>query len=355
MTAATASTAFDAQVLSDGSPALDIAWVRALAQDRYGLRGEIVALTGERDRNYRLESATDGARYMLKVSHPAESALVADFQTRALLHLAAVDPGLPVQRIVPTCAGAASFVSDPGDGLARVVRLFSYLPGLPMPDAPRGTLQRENLARTLARLDLALRDFVHPAGALDLPWDIQRADAVRELLVHIGDPARRGLAERALDRFDRLAKPVLPGLRRQPIHNDLNIYNVLVDPADTDRIAAILDFGDMVQAPLIDELAVAAAYQLGADGDPLADIVPFVAAYHAVLPLQRAEIGLLFTLMTARLVMVVAISGWRAARHPDNAAYVLRNNPLSWARLSACERLGNEAATTALRRACGLD
>jgi len=351
----TAPAAFDAEVLSSGSPEPGLGWVRALAQDHYGVAGDIVALTGERDRNYRLQSATDGARFMLKVSHPAESARVADFQTQALLHLAATDPGLPVQRIVPTLAGAPSFVADPGDGLPRVVRLFSYLPGLAMPEAPRSMAQRVNLARTLARLDLALQDFDHPAGALELPWDIQRADAVRGLLVHIADPQRRGLAENALDRFERLAKPVLPRLRAQPIHNDFNIYNVLVDPVDTDRIAGVLDFGDMVRAPLIDDLAVAASYQLGTEGDPLDTIVPFVAAYHAVLPLQRAEIDLLFTLMTARLLIVVAISGWRAARHPDNAAYVLRNNPLSWARLTACEQLGNDAATGTLRRACGLD
>ena len=351
----TQAAAFDAEVLSEASPALDTAWVRALAQEHYGLSGELVALTGERDRNYRLQSATDGARYMLKVSHPAESALVADFQTQALLHIAATDPGLPVQRIVPALNGAPSLNAEPGDGLPRVVRLFSYLPGLPMPEAPRTTTQRAQLARTLARLDLALREFRHAAGVLELPWDIQRADAVRGLLVHIADPQRRALAERALARFERDAKPVLPHLRAQPIHNDFNIYNVLVDPADTDRIAGVLDFGDMVHAPLIDDLAVAAAYQLDPAGDALAGIVPFVAAYHAVLPLQRAEIDLLFTLMTARLVMVVAISGWRAARYPENAAYLLRNNPLSWARLTACEQVGNDAATAALRRACGLN
>ena len=349
----TAPAAFDADVLSEGSPELDLDWVCALARDHYGLTGELVALTGERDRNYRLHSAADGARYMLKVSHPAESALVADFQTQALLHIAATDPGLPVQRIVPSSSGMPSFTADPGDGLPRVVRLFTYLPGLLMPDAPRSTAQRLELARTLARLDRALQDFEHPAGALDLPWDVQRADTVRDLLVHIADPLRRTLAEHALDRFERLAKPVLASLRTQPIHNDFNVYNVLVDPADTDRIAGVLDFGDMVRAPLIDDLAVAASYQLGTEGDPLADIVPFVAAFHAVLPLQRAEIDLLFTLMTARLVMVVAISGWRAARYPDNAAYLLRNNPLSWARLTACEQVGNDTATAALRRACG--
>ncbi|HEV8689839.1 MAG TPA: phosphotransferase [Ideonella sp.] len=360
MTAATSAAIsavdFDeAEVLSEASPELDPAWVHALALQHYGIAGEMKALTGERDRNYLLQSAQNGARFMLKISHPAETALVADFQTQALLHIAATDAGLPVQRIVPTLGGEPSFVCRPPDDAPRVVRLFSYLPGQPMPDAPRTPAQQQNLARTLARLDLALRDFEHPAGALALPWDIQRADSVRGLLAHIADPERRALAQRALDRFERDAKPVLPGLRRQPIHNDFNIYNVLVDPADTDRIAAILDFGDMVRAPLIDDLAVAAAYQLGASDDPLADIVPFVAAYHAVLPLLPAEIDLLFTLMTARLLMVVAISGWRAARYPDNAAYLLRNNPLSWARLQACERVGHDAATTALRRACGFD
>ncbi len=344
----------DAQVLSLGAPELDPSWVHALAQSRYGITGEIVALTGERDRNYRLQSNAGGACYMLKVSHPAESPLVADFQTRALMHIAAVDPGLPVQRIVPTLDGDASFVADPGDGQSRVVRLFSYLPGLPLPDAPRTPTQRLNIARMLARLDRAMQGFTHPAGALELPWDIQRADSVRGLLVHIADLERRALATRALDRFERVTKRVLPTLRSQPIHNDFNIYNLLVDPADTERIAGILDFGDMVHAPLVDDLAVAAAYQMGTGDDALADLVPFVAAFHSELALQAAELESLFTLITARLVMVVAISGWRAARHPENAPYLLRNNAISWARLAACERIGEDTATAAFKRACGI-
>lgn len=344
----------DAQVLSEGSPELDEAWVGALAREHWALEGELKPLSGERDRNYRLEAATSGARFVLKVSHPAETALVADFQTQALLRLAHVDPSLPVQRIMPTQSGEPSLLCDPGDGLPRVVRLFSYLPGLPLPEAPRTPLQRENLARMLARLDLALAGFDHPAGDLPLPWDLQRAHSVRGLLTYIDDPGRRALAQAALDRFERAVLPRLRMLPAQPIHNDFNIYNVLVDPQQPDRIAGILDFGDMVRAPAIDDLAVAAAYQLGTGEDPLAEVLPFVAAYHAVRALQPSEIALLFDLVVARLVMVVAISGWRAARYPENAAYLLRNNPLSWARLAACERIGADAATDAFRRACGL-
>lgn len=147
--------------------------------------------------------------------------------------------------------------------------------------------------------------------------------------------------------------PALPGLRAQAIHNDLNLYNVLVDPRDHDVIAGILDFGDMVRAPLVNDLAVAASYQLEPGADPLAPAIRFAAAYHAVSPLQEAELDVLFDLMMARLAMVVAIGGWRAARYPDNADYILRNNALSWARLQACDGIARDAARQRLRAACG--
>ena len=57
--------------------------------------------------------------------------------------------------------------------------------------------------------------------------------------------------------------------------------------------------------------------------------------------------------MMARLAMVVAIGGWRAARYPDNADYILRNNALSWARLQACDGIARDAARQRLRAACG--
>ena len=351
-----AATCAELEVLSEVSPELDPAWVGALALAHYGIEGLLKPLSGERDRNYLLQSAAGGAQYMLKISHPGEMPVVADFQTQALLHIAAVDPGLSVQRMIPAHDGQPSFICCAPDGLQRVVRLFSYLPGEPLPNVPRTLRQRQHLAQILARVDRALGSFDHPAGALTLPWDIQRADSVRGLLIHISDPSRRSVAEQVLHHFERYTKPVLPTLRQQPIHNDLNIYNVLVDANDTDRIAAILDFGDMVRAPLINDLAVAAAYQLGASpDDPLADVLAFVAAYHAVLPLTSAEIDVLFSLMLARLVMVVAISGWRAERYPENATYLLRNNALSWVRLLACNRMGHQAATLRLRQACGFN
>lgn len=238
------------------------------------------------------------------------------------------------------------------DGQSRVVRLIAYLPGTPMPQTPRSAAQRKSVAEMLGFLDTALAGFKHPAGDLALPWDLQRADDMQVLLPHVPAAHDAGLVEQAFDDFATRAKPVLAALRRQPIHNDFNLYNLLASPDDSSRIAGILDFGDMVCAPVVNDLAVAASYQIDADHTPLETIAEFVAAYHAVHPLTDQEIDVLFTLIRARLAMVVSISGWRAARHPDNAPYLLRNNAVSWARLAACAQIDPDHARDTLLQTC---
>lgn len=355
----------DAAVLCAPAAPVPADWALAMLRQHWGLDGTLAALSGERDSNFLLtllSPAAGGAtgaapglpaRLLFKVSHPAEPALVTDFQTQALLHLARHAPGLPVQRLWPARSGAVALSAPAPDGQPRVLRLLSYLDGLPMPQAPRSAAQRASVARVLARLDHALASLQHPAAALALPWDIQRAHQVRSLVETMADPARRALAQGALQLFETAALPGLGALPRQPIHNDFNIYNLLVDPARPEQVSAILDFGDMLAAPRIDDLAVAAAYQVDADGDTLGTVAAFAAAYHAESPLQAAELDLLWPLVQARLLMVVAISGWRAVRQPYHADYLLRNNAVSWARLQACAAIPPAQARAALRVACG--
>lgn len=341
----------EAAVLSAPPAPVSLAEARRLLAQHYGLEGQLEPLGGERDANFLLHPADGGAPCMLKVSHPAESATVADFQTQALLHLAATAPELPVQRLRPARDGRPAVQDVAGDDRPRVVRLFSYLDGLPLPKAPRTEGRAAHMGALLARLDLALADLRHPAGDLPLPWDLQRAIGTRSLLSHLPDATRRAMAAAALDHFAAQALPRLLALPRQAIHNDFNPSNLLVDPQAPDRLVGILDFGDMVAAPRVADLAVAASYQLDAQA-PAASIAAFAGAYHAVAPLAAAERELLPALVAARLAMVVAISGWRAAREPANAPYLLRNNGASWSRLEALLALPAGALDDALRSAC---
>jgi hydroxylysine kinase len=340
-------------LLDTASPALTVDEVDGIARDVFGLTARISELAGERDRNYHLQ--VDDEHYVLKVSNPAENREVIDFQTRALLHIAQVNPNLPVPRLVPTRAGAADWVLAPENETPRIIRVLSFLQGVPFHSVLASPALRRNLGAETARLDLAMRGFFHPAAGHELMWDLKHASRVGDLLVHIQDEARRALAQSYLDIFETHALPKLPHLRAQVIHNDLNPHNVLVSPDDHSRVAGIIDFGDMVHAPLINNLAVAAAYQVRSGSHPLETAAEMIAAYHRVLPLEPEELDILFDLITTRMVLTVAITGWRAARYPENAPYILRNSPQAWAALARCSELSRMDAQIYLRRACQVE
>ena len=79
-----------------------------------------------------------------------------------------------------------------------------------------------------------------------------RLAAKLESLVEV---RRRALAQAFMTRFTDHVLPRLASLRAQVIHNDYHLYNVLVAPDDQARITGIIDFGDMLHAPLVGEVA----------------------------------------------------------------------------------------------------
>jgi Ser/Thr protein kinase RdoA (MazF antagonist) len=334
-------------VLDAPAPPASVAEAVALAHAHFGIEAVAKPLTGERDRNFHL-LAPDGAEYVLKVVHPAEDPAVTEFQGRALLHLASSDPGLPVPRARLPLAARYEAAGQP----ARLVRVYSWLPGRPLHLTASSPAQRRNLGALLARLDLALQGFSHPAQHHVLLWDIQHASRVRSLLAHLEDPLRRAIPERLLDVFEQEAVPVMRSLRKQVIHNDFNPHNVLADAADDARIAGVIDFGDLVHAPLVQDLATACAYHVQPEGHPLEGPAEMVAAFHAVCPLLPEELDILFDLIAVRGVISVAISGWRARLQPENAAYILRNSPRAWAGLERLAAIPRDEARAIFHAVC---
>ncbi|WDD90240.1 phosphotransferase (plasmid) [Burkholderia sp. FERM BP-3421] len=339
------------ETLTTSPPLLTVGDAEAIAWDVYGLRARATVLSGERDQNFRL-LLDDGVGYVLKAAHPAEAPGVLDFQTCAQLHIERVAPAVPVPRLIPTLAG--DHIHWHGDAPAerRAIRLVSLLPGLLLRDVPRTTRVRRALGATLARFDLALAGFTHPQAKHVLQWDLQHAHRLRGLLEFIDDDSQRSLAAAHMDHFERHVLPRLGVLRRQVIHNDLNAYNVMVDAHRHEQITGIFDFGDLVEAPLVQDLAVACAYQLADAANPLETAAECVSAYHGVCPLMSNEIALLPDLIAARLLVTVAITGWRARQYPDNRAYILRNNPLSWNGLRRLSGLDPDFAADTMHRAC---
>ncbi|MET9242454.1 aminotransferase class III-fold pyridoxal phosphate-dependent enzyme [Nonomuraea sp. NPDC003709] len=282
-----------------------------IAHRHYGLEGRVRPLPGESDRNFRLSTA--GGRYVVKLHAPGTDPAELDLQDAALLHLAGRADPPPAPRVVPAVDGRCSVtVSWPGG--PRIARVLTWMDGRPWAEVePTGELLRD-LGRRVAGVDLALRDFTHPAMRRELLWNLTSAPQVAELAPLVADDLRP-LVREAFDRYGEHVAPRLAALPHQVVHNDANELNILVDDSG---VAGLIDFGDVVWSPRVCGAAVAGAYAMQGHDDPLRAVLPLVSGYDEVTPLLPAELEVLFDLMRTRLAMSVCLSAYRHRQDPGN-------------------------------------
>ena len=324
---------------------------------RYGLDVTVSSLVSERDQNFLLRTR-DGPRYVLKIANAAEDPAVTDFQIKALLHIERVvaEQGIPVTvpEILMTTDGKDQFVLATAAG-SYVSRVVSFIEGVPLGERIASPALARDMGTFLANLGLALRGFSHPGSGHSLLWDLQEAPRLREIVRFIRDPGPAAAVNAALDDFERFVAPKFQSFRRQVIHSDFNADNVVIESGDPDKVAGVIDFGDMLEGPLVADVAIGASYLRNVDGDPLLLMCEFLSAYHRAMPLTGDEIDVLFELIQARLSASVAIMEWRASMRGDDDPYLqkMSDDEASAARvLCRLREIPRESARRIFRQVC---
>jgi Ser/Thr protein kinase RdoA (MazF antagonist) len=228
--------------------------------------------------------------------------------------------------------------------------MLTFLDGEQLHKASSSPLQMRRLGMVLAELGLGLAGFQSPVPDTLLLWDLTHVLELRELLAEV-DPEWRHLVAAAFDNYEKL-RARLADLPAQVIHNDFNPHNILVAKDDPDAVAGIIDFGDMVSAPLVNDLAIALSYVVGKPGGG-AQAETFLTGYNGVRKLTPLELLVLPALIRARLAMTVTITEWRAATRPDNRDYILRNHPVALAGLKLLADVPDVALASKFRTALG--
>jgi 4-aminobutyrate aminotransferase-like enzyme/Ser/Thr protein kinase RdoA (MazF antagonist) len=317
--------------------------VARIAAELFGLDGAAVDLGSERDQTFLVEGAAGSG--VVKISNLGEKPETLDLEAEAVLHVARVDPDLPVARpllVGPPELGAAAYrTTVEGPDGTHLVRLFERLHGRDGgPDLSDAAVRDYGV--THARLNLALRSFFHPAAGRQLLWDLAHAASLRPLTEAIADGPRRRLVEDMLDRYDARVAPRWPRLRLQVVHGDLNLDNVLLDVAG--RISGIVDFGDVSHTAQVADFAIAlASIMRGRPPDDIFRVARIALdGYESRLPLEPDELEVLGDLVAARLAAIVVISAWRVARYPENAQYIQSWDDDSWRLLELIGEIGGD-------------
>jgi 4-aminobutyrate aminotransferase-like enzyme/Ser/Thr protein kinase RdoA (MazF antagonist) len=328
-----------------------------LAQALYGLRATATPLPSERDQNYLLETER-GECFVLKIANALEDRTLLEAQNQAMAHLARHQVSCP--RVVPTEAGALiAEVRSPAGG-THLVRLVTYVPGIPL--GQQGWHSDEllySLGECLGQIDRAFVGFDHPAAHRHFHWDLANApQVVCQYEPLIADAEQRALIQQFASDFERDVASLLPTLPKSVIHNDANDYNVIVGGGDdlytrNQRVAGIIDFGDMVYSYTVCDLAIAIAYAVLDKPDPLATAALLVKGYHAQRPLEEPEIAALFGLVCMRLCASACIAAHQGRQRPDDPYLVISQGSIR----NTLPRLAGihpHFAEATFRHACGL-
>jgi Ser/Thr protein kinase RdoA (MazF antagonist) len=185
-------------------------------------------------------------------------------------------------------------------------------------------------------------------------WDIRRSRAaVDEALPFVSDPVDRRCVSLLMAEFDR-ALPRLGSLPTGVVHQDLNDFNVLALPGADGRltISGVLDVNDSLYTVRVAELAIAVAYGLLRQDDPLEAAAAVVAGFHAVAPLSRDEVSVIFPLAAARLC--VNATTWTRRTTESHHPYGRERMRHTWPTLRRIADISPAAAEQRLLSVCGL-
>ncbi|MCZ4279175.1 aminotransferase class III-fold pyridoxal phosphate-dependent enzyme [Kiloniella laminariae] len=323
-----------------------------LFQELYGPVGRATALPSERDQNFKLVVEGEGA-FVLKLYAPETDRIWLEAQDALLQELAERDADLPLPRVVPNNKNKITDeVLDPS-GKPRPIRLLSWMEGeVWNKAAQKQDLDYSQIGQLMGRMDKALKSFGHEGANRTFLWDIAQAVTHRAFLHLIDDEKIRSIVTDILDRFEQENACALNKLPSQVIHNDANDYNILVDKQG--QISGLIDFGDFINSYRVCDLAVACAYAMLGQRDPVGRACDVVSGYHRVNPLTAGEIALVYDLVQVRLAESVCMAAQQYAANPENE-YLLISQKDVRELLIRMEQINREVVHYRFRDVCGLE
>jgi 4-aminobutyrate aminotransferase-like enzyme/Ser/Thr protein kinase RdoA (MazF antagonist) len=285
-----------------------------IASEVFGIRGLSAPLPGEFDENAKIVDR-DGRAHLLRITRrDRDRGRIAFLQSVVAV---AADVGVATPSMRPTVDGALSAVIEDG----RIAHCYTWVDGVSFANAGRPADLAFSIGVTAGELVNALTAV--PPGRVDpdFVWDLTDAGrVVGQRMGAVGDSHRRRLIEMVMDRYSRIELETLP---RQVIHNDLNDENILVGDG---TVVGVIDFGDATETIRVAELAIACAYVMLDQDDPVTVATDAVAGYRSVAALDEAEADALLDLILIRLATSVAVSAARGEANPHH----MLTDALAW-------------------------
>ena len=228
-------------------------------------------------------------------------------------------------------------------------RILSFLPGQVYADVPHSIELIRSLGSFLGEHMQLMGQMEEIRYRYRNPWDLAQFELNRDKIEHISDPHDQSLIRSFFVRYSENVSPQAGRLRSGPIHADANDYNILVVE---NKVAGLIDFGDMCHSWLINEVAIALTYALFYKDDPLEVAREIMIGFCENFPLERIECEVLYDLIAARLCTSLCNSA-EAESKGTSSEYINISASGAWALLKKWVRINPLLATHTFLEAAG--
>jgi Ser/Thr protein kinase RdoA (MazF antagonist) len=292
-----------------------------IAKKYYGLEGEISSLVSYEDQNALIN--TSKGKFVIKIANKRWDLEFIKMQTDVLEYLKNVAPDMMFPKVVPSLNGEKIIFVD-----GFPVRLLIFLEGDVLGYMKKSPELYRDIGRFMGRFSNAMIGFSHPCREGSDPlWKLDNVMACKAYLPDVIDEDTRKRIIRLYEEYEKSIRPVLQNLRKATLHGDPNEHNLLILPGQPNKIAGLIDFGEIQYGTQINDLAITLAYSLLGEDDIQMAANNIIDGYTKEFPLEKTEIHILYYLMALRLTTSITMTSHSAKQHPDNKYILISQKP----------------------------
>lgn len=213
------------------------------------------------------------------------------------------------------------------NGQKVICRMLSFLEGEMLGSIKNTKEMFKSLGIFLAKMNLNLQSYNNNIiKARVWHWDLQYFHLNKKYIDYITNAKDRSLVKYFFYQFQENVSPLIPSLRKSIIHSDANEWNVLIQNG---KVSSIIDFGDLVYSPLINEIAIAMTYASYDKENPLDWALIILKSYNSEIPILEMEIKTLYYLIAARLCISLCNAAYSKKINPENN-YAFSSEKSGW-------------------------
>ena len=213
------------------------------------------------------------------------------------------------------------------NGQKFICRMLSFLEGEMLGSIKNTKEMFNSLGIFLAKMNQNLQSYNNNIiKARVWHWDLQHFHLNKKYIDYIPNAKDRSLVKYFFYQFQENVSPLIPSLRKSIIHSDANEWNVLIQNG---KVSSIIDFGDLVYSPLINEIAIAMTYASYDKENPLDWALIILKSYNSEIPILEIEIKTLYYLIAARLCISLCNAAYSKKINPENN-YAFSSEKSGW-------------------------